>query len=88
MMKVEMLVDTAYKGPRKAGDIIDVPDDFGNRWIKNKIAVPVIEEVAEEPKSEVDYSSMKAKELYELCLSKGIEVEEKKPKQYYIDKLA
>lgn len=38
MKKVKMLVDTAYKGPRKAGETVDVPDDFAIRWAKNGIA--------------------------------------------------
>lgn len=39
MKKVKMLVNTAYKGPRKEGDIVSVPDDFAERWVKNHIAV-------------------------------------------------
>lgn len=96
MRKVKMLVDTAYKGPVKAGEEINVPDDFANRWVKNKIAVLVEEEKEEvvegttdaDDVAEIDYSSMKVKELYDLCVERGIEVEVKQPKQYYIDKLA
>ena len=39
MKKVKLLVNTAYKGPRKEGDIVSVPDDFAERWVKNHIAV-------------------------------------------------
>lgn len=98
---VRMLVDTAYQGPRKAGDIIQVPEDFANRWVKNKIAalaskdeIPQkVEVIGQEPENEtegsgeVDYTNMKAKELYDLCVEKGIEVEAKKSKDYYIEKL-
>ena len=36
----------------------------------------------------LDYESMSAKELYTLCKDKGIDVEAKKSKEYYIEKLA
>lgn len=36
---------------------------------------------------ELDYEDMSAKELYQLCKEKGIEVKPKKDKDYYIEKL-
>lgn len=110
-----MLVNTAYQGPRKEGDIIAVPEDFAKRWVKNGIAEYVQEEQeTDEPETPAtddvqeqvddsteddstqegatedkpDYESMSAKELYALCKEKGIEVEAKKSKEYYIEKLA
>ena len=107
MKKVKMLVNTAYQGPRKEGDVISVPEDFAKRWVKNGIAVyiqaeqetdesetPVDETIEDGTASErstddnLDYESMSAKELYALCKDKGIDVEAKKSKEYYIDKLA
>ena len=106
MKAVKLLVNTAYQGPRKEGDVINVPDDFAARWVKNKIAVlvdaveeapveeEIIEETIEEEVEEVieeavkDIAEMSAKELYELCQEKGIEVEAKKKKEYYLEKLA
>jgi len=39
--------------------------------------------------NEIDqYSKMKPKELYEICISKGIEVEPKKSKDYYLEQLS
>ena len=35
---VKLLVNTAYRGPRKEGDVFEVPEDFAQRWVKNKIA--------------------------------------------------
>ena len=98
LVKVKMLVSTAYQGPRKEGEIVTVPEDFAHRWVKNKIAelvgeVPgaveeeTVDEVVEEPAAEDKYASMTAKELYELCQENGIEVEAKKSKAYYIEKL-
>lgn len=89
MIKVKMLVNTAYQGPRKEGDIIPVPEDFARRWVKNGIAEFAGAQEVEQAEVEeaVDYSSMTAKELYELCKSQGIEVEAKKSKEYYIEKL-
>ena len=93
-MKVQFLVNTAYKGPRVEGEIIDVPKAFAERWAKNKIA-KILEEENDDKKPEpepetevVSYEAMTAKELYELCVEKGIEVEVKQPKKYYIEKLA
>ena len=106
-VKVKMLVNTAYQGPRKEGDVISVPEDFAKRWVKNGIAA-YAQEVHEtdEPETPVDettedctvteestddkpdYESMSAKELYALCKEKGIDVEAKKSKEYYIEKLA
>ena len=116
MRKVKFLVGTAYKGPRKEGDTVTVPDDYAKRWVKNGIAAYVDgdtspeqpeEEHVEVPEEEptvseevlpteneaptedeaVDYSTMTAKDLYTLCKDKGIEVEAKKSKEYYIEKL-
>ena len=119
-VKVKMLVNTAYQGPRKEGDVISVPEDFAKRWVKNGIAAYIqAEQETDEPETPVDetpetddvqgqadettedgtapeestddkpdYESMSAKELYALCKEKGIDVEAKKSKEYYIEKLA
>ncbi len=98
-MKVKFLVSTAYKGPRKEGDVISVPDDFAKRWAKNGIA-EIIEDDSNSNKNRTthetssktadtaDLSSLSAKELYELCVKKEINVEVKKGKEYYLEKLA
>lgn len=106
MKKVKFLVDTAYQGPRKEGEVVNVPEDYANRWIKNGIAVlyeggakedddvdetpedeAPEETLAPETPEEVDYSEMSAKDLYSLCKDKGLDVEAKKGKEYYIEKL-
>ena len=38
MKRVKFLTDTAYQGPRREGDEINVPDDYALRWEKNGIA--------------------------------------------------
>ena len=104
MLKVRFLVNTAYQGPRKEGEEIYVPEDFASRWAKNSIAeivtedeksdqndVPeevVADEVHAEEEDKHDYSDMNAKDLYALCKQKGIEVEAKRSKEYYLEKLA
>ena len=104
MLKVRFLVNTAYQGPRKEGEEIYVPEDFASRWAKNSIAeivtegeksdqhdVPeevVADEVPAEEEDKHDYSDMNAKDLYALCKQKGIEVEAKRSKEYYLEKLA
>ena len=105
---VKLLVNTAYQGPRKEGDVISVPEDFAARWVKNKIAVYADEqpvnpettdedvivddaEIIEEPETveeTVNYAEMSAKELFDICQEKGIDVEPKKKKEYYLEKLA
>lgn len=87
-VKVEMLVNTAYQGPRREGEVISVPEDFAYRWVKNGIA-KLVEESGnvEGEKVPANYESMSAKKLYELCQERGIEVEAKKAKAYYIEKL-
>lgn len=104
MVKVKLLVNTAYQGPRKEGDVISVPEDFAARWTKNGIAayfeepkvpepvneqVDVVDEVEPVQNDEQidDYSNMSAKDLYALCKERGLEVEAKKGKEYYIEKL-
>lgn len=104
MLKVRFLVNTAYQGPRKEGEEIYVPEDFASRWAKNSIAeivtedeksdqhdVPeeaVTDETPAEEEDKHDYSDMNAKDLYALCKQKGIEVEAKRSKEYYLEKLA
>ena len=104
MLKVRFLVNTAYQGPRKEGEEIYVPEDFASRWAKNSIAeivtedeksdqhdVPeeaVADEAPVEEEDKHDYSDMNAKDLYALCKQKGIEVEAKRSKEYYLEKLA
>lgn len=93
MKKVKFLTDTAYRGPRKAGETISVPDDFAKRWAKNGIAKIIIDAngvtspLPKTPKTEEGYSKMNAKELFTLCKERGLVVEPKKSKEYYIEKL-
>ena len=49
--------------------------------------VPADEEEAKDDDNH-DYSNMNAKDLYALCKHKGIEVEAKRSKEYYLEKLA
>lgn len=46
------------------------------------------EEEAVKEEDKHDYSDMNAKDLYALCKQKGIEVEAKRSKEYYLEKLA
>lgn len=54
---------------------------------KEEAQAEVPEEVQEPVADTVDYNSMNAKELYALCKEKGLEVEAKKSKEYYIEQL-
>lgn len=44
-------------------------------------------EAEEAEETKVDYESMSNKDLYNLCIEKGIEVEAKRNKAYYVEKL-
>ena len=96
MKNVKFLVNTAYRGPRKEGEVISVPDDYASRWVKNGIAEYVNGQVQEsvddneEDEKEFetpDIKNMSTKELYALCKEKGIDAEAKKSKEYYLEKL-
>lgn len=100
MKNVKFLVNTAYRGPRKEGEVISVPDDYASRWVKNGIAEYVsgqVQESAQEPVDDheedekefetPDIKTMSTKELYALCKEKGIDAEAKKSKEYYLEKL-
>lgn len=105
MKRVKFLTDTAYQGPRREGDEINVPDDYALRWEKNGIAKIMgdeyitkeehedteveVEETTDEVVSEEveDFTNMNAKELFAKCKERGLEVEAKKSREYYIEKL-
>ncbi|MCX7924135.1 MAG: hypothetical protein N3B21_19325 [Clostridia bacterium] len=84
MAKVKMLKETNYNHiMRNVGsEHDDIPDDVALRWAGNGIA-----ELIEEEEKAVDYTTMKPKALYDLCVSRGLTVEEKQPKEYYIEAL-
>ena len=106
MKRVKFLTDTAYQGPRREGDEINVPDDYALRWEKNGIAKimgdeyitkeehedtededkELTNEVVSEEEVE-DFTNMNAKELFAKCKERGLEVEAKKSREYYIEKL-
>ena len=105
MKRVKFLTDTAYQGPRREGDEINVPDDYALRWEKNGIAKIMGDEYItkeehedtevedKETTNEVvseeveDFTNMNAKELFAKCKERGLEVEAKKSREYYIEKL-
>ena len=107
MKRVKFLTDTAYQGPRREGDEINVPDDYALRWEKNGIAKimgdeyitkeehedtevedkEITNEVVSEEEEVEDFTNMNAKELFAKCKERGLEVEAKKSREYYIEKL-
>ena len=96
MKNVKLLVSTAFRGPRREGEVISVPDDYASRWVKNGIAeycekqeqVQKPEHTEDEPLvEEKDINEMTTKELYTLCKENGIDAEAKKSKEYYLEKL-
>ena len=79
-MLVKMTTSTLYGKPLIAGDEVNVPEAVAKRWEKAKIAI-----IIEQPKEEKTVEEMTAKELFELCVEKGFEVEPKKSKAYYLE---
>lgn len=81
-MLVKMKVQTNFQGIKlKAGDEFDAKDAVAQRWAKRGIA-----DIIESGK-EKDPKDMSAKELYKLCVEKGIEVAEKQSKAVYLEAL-
>lgn len=62
------------KSSRKQEVEEDEDDDYDESW-------------EDEDDDAIDYSDMSAKELYDLCKERGIEVKPKKPAKFYINQL-
>ena len=67
---------TAKKGKRKPEPEDEEEDDYDEEDIDE-----------EDEDDEIDYSDMTAKELYQLCKERGIDVKPKRPEKYYIKQL-
>ncbi len=61
------------KSSRKQEHEEDEDDDYDESW--------------EDDDDAIDYSDMSAKELYDLCKERGIDVKPKKPARFYINQL-
>ena len=100
-MLVKFKTQTRFKGiSYKEGDTANLllkESDIA-RLVKNNIIEPVEEselitdsveeiEVTDAEIKEISYNQMQGKELYDICIGKGIEVEPKKKKEYYLEKL-
>lgn len=90
-MKIKLLVSTRFKGPKKVGDIIDVSIKTGMRLADNGIG-EIVDEAGDTDEDVVEdssdpYANMKPKQLYELCVKQGLEVEAKQTPEYYKEKL-
>ena len=83
-MLVKLKVKTRFLGHSvKPGDEFDVDSKTANRWSEKGIA-----EIIDDGKKEKTPEEMTAKELYALCLEKGLDVEEKQKKEVYLTALA
>lgn len=81
-MLVRIKVQTNFQKEKLfVGDEHEVSDAVAQRWAKCGIAEIIAEEKVKSPKE------MTAKELYKLCIDKGIEVAEKQPKAVYLEAL-
>ena len=59
-----------------------------NAQVEQEPEIPkLVVEKQEVENKELNYSEMSAKELYDLCLKKSLNVEQRKSKAYYIDAL-
>lgn len=67
---------TVKKGKRKPEPEDDEEDDYDEEDFDE-----------EDEDDEIDYSDMTAKELYQLCKERGIDVKPKRPEKYYIKQL-
>lgn len=89
-MKAKFLVQTRYKGSaRKVGDFIVINDHVeAVRLVDAGIICFIEKDGSEETTHNKTYENMKAKDLYNLCVEKGLDVEPKQPKEVYIAALS
>lgn len=53
-MKIQMLVSTTYGGRfLKIGDLVEIDNEAGKRFVKNRIAIQLEEEKAEEAEADI-----------------------------------
>lgn len=98
-MRVKMNVQTHYGKALQVDDVINVPNEVGQRWVGKGLAEETDEKVTaetgNEPVEPVDdqtgdqtgtkaYADMDAKELYGLAKERGIDAEARKSKEHYI----
>jgi DNA-directed RNA polymerase specialized sigma subunit len=77
-MKVKMKVNTHYYGFRNKDDIIDVDENTAKRWQSNNIAeiLEINDEEIQQTNDKItDYQSMSAKEIFNLCKERGINID-------------
>ena len=67
-------------------EIVTEDEKSDQHDVPEEVVADEEEAVKEEDKH--DYSDMNAKDLYALCKQKGIDVEAKRSKEYYLEKLA
>lgn len=82
IIQVEMLVNTVFGGRRLLiGDKIEVPEVIGQGWAKRGIAALI---PGQDQEDAIDLGSLTAKQLFDMCVEKGIETEPKLSKEAYI----
>lgn len=98
MPKVKMLQQTYYDKNLVEDEIVDVNQKTADRWIRIGLAEAVESDEQLDP-AEGDeggkeqsgepspYDGMKAKDLYDACVARGIEAEPKKAVPYYVELL-
>jgi len=64
-----------------------VTEDDMFKWAKADGDIQVFGASDDESVQKNNYTGKKAKELYDMCIEKSLVVEERKDRQYYVDKL-
>lgn len=84
IVSVIMLVDTTFGGQRlHVGEEVGVVDDVAQRWVARKIA-----KLNAEATSQDNIEELSAKQLYAMCIERGIETKPKLEREVYLSLLA
>lgn len=75
MAEVIMLVATTYGSTIQKGDVVDVPDEVAERWVKHKIAkyAEPRNDSKDSESGQIDYASYRASELQQIAKEREIE---------------
>lgn len=87
--KILSILEKAYPDDTRDEDEDDVPASKKKTKTKKGAAKEDDDDDDwdDEEGKEIDYSEMSARELYKLCVERGIEAQKKKPEKYYINLL-
>ena len=83
IVSVIMLVDTTFGGQRlHVGEEVGVAEDVAQRWVNRKIA-----KLGAVATSHDNIEELSARQLYAMCVERGIDTKPKLGKEVYLELL-